>query len=167
MTSIFSRPQSKRNQSRALARLSSVFALLALVTISVSAHADVMSFKAWKTQRVDEAKVAIQRLQIDAALESASTFEKGGRAPAAPRADRRLEQARLNLEIVSELSTNDYFVLYLKPFKSKDAFLEAAKKLSPEEMGELMVAYQKQLASDASPEPAVAEGRQSQSPRAP
>ena len=96
---------------------------------------EIMGFKTWKSGRVDEAKAAVQRIQLDSSLGAAH-------------ADRRLEQARLNVEISQELTVNDYFVLYLKPMKSKDAFVEAARKLSPDEVSELMVAYQKQLSGD-------------------
>jgi hypothetical protein len=50
------------------------------------------------------------------------------------------------------LTVNDYFVLYLSQFKQRDAFVDAAKKLTPEEAADLMLAYQKYLASDDQPE---------------
>jgi hypothetical protein len=48
--------------------------------------------------------------------------------------------------VAQELAVNDYFVLYLSQFKSRDAFIEAAKKLTPEEAADLMMSYQKHLA---------------------
>jgi hypothetical protein len=126
----------------------------------------VLGFRAWKASRTDEARSALQRLQVDASMESLSALDRAPapaageatvgvatkappRTTSAQRFERRLEQARLNVEIAQDLTVNDYFVLYLKPFKSKEAFLAAARKLSPDEMGELMLAYQKQLAGDA------------------
>ena len=35
-----------------------------------------------------------------------------------------------------------YFLIYLSQFKSKDLLAEAAKHLTPEELGELLLAYQ-------------------------
>lgn len=120
-----------------------VFALGSLANAQPSSRLDVVGYKAWKTSRIDEAKAALQRLQVDAGLEAVSRPSSMGRI------ERRLEQAKLNVEIATDLTVNDYFVLYLKPLRSKDAFLEAARKLSPDEMGELMIAYQKQLSGDA------------------
>ncbi|HMS10269.1 MAG TPA: hypothetical protein PKE66_12335, partial [Pyrinomonadaceae bacterium] len=70
-----------------------------------------------------------------------------------------LRQAQLNVQIAHELTVNDYFVLYLSQLKGREAFLEAAKKLTPEETADLMVAYQRHLVgsdqAEASSMPAV------------
>ncbi len=57
----------------------------------------------------------------------------------------RLRQAELSLEIAQELNVNDYFILYLSQFQSREAFEEAAGKLSKAEVGQLLMAYKKQL----------------------
>ena len=67
------------------------------------------------------------------------------------RVDQRVQQARLNVEISQELTVNDYFILYLSQFKNREAFVEAAKKLTPEEAADLMIAYQKHLTQSVEP----------------
>ncbi|MES2963194.1 MAG: hypothetical protein V4760_04830 [Bdellovibrionota bacterium] len=129
----------------------------------------VMGFQAWKASRVEEAKTQIDRIQGEAGVDKVT----GERAPGeknpvvkgaetkslakdrlqkSPRIDQRLQQAQLNLEIAQELSVNDYFVLYLSPFKDRSAFQEAARKLSVDETADLMLAYQRSLDVNAAPE---------------
>ncbi len=56
----------------------------------------------------------------------------------------RLRQLEFNLEIAQGLTIHDYFALYLKS-KSKAEMAEAIKKLSPDELSELLMAYRKSL----------------------
>jgi hypothetical protein len=109
----------------------------------------VLSFKDWKSSRIDESQRVIDKMSAEAigstkASQAAMVAGKPGRAA-------KLQQALQNAEIAQELTVNDYFVLYLSQFHTKDAFVEAAKRLSPEELAELMMAYQKALIS-ASPD---------------
>ena len=124
----------------------------------VKADLSVMGFQTWKASRIDDAKTAVERLS-DPEKESATPVPKSARrgkqdpgsrlqlATKTGRLDQRLQQAQINLEIAQELTVNDYFVLYLSQFKQKEAFIEAAKKLSPEEAADLMMSYQKRLSS--------------------
>lgn len=151
------------------------FALIAIALLffsALQARAEinmgigVMGFQAWKASRIDEAKVQIERLQAEAGADKATGDRGPGEknplvkgADGKPiakdrfqknqRADQRLQQAQLNLEIAQELNVNDYFVLYLSRFKERSAFQEAARKLSVEEAADLMIAYQKSLDSSA------------------
>lgn len=117
------------------------------------AEANVLGFRAWKTQRMEDARAAIERTQAEASgdrqvpsertvqvrVGSASTRVQKGKG------ESRLKQAQNNLELATELTINDYFVLYLSQQDSPDAIPEAAKKMSPEEVAELMAAYKKRL----------------------
>lgn len=133
------------------------------------ADLSVMGFQTWKASRIDDARSAVDRLS-DQDRESATPTPKAARrgkqeigsrlqiASKNGRPDQRLQQAQINLEMAQELTVNDYFVLYLSQFKQKEAFVEAAKKLSPEEAADLMMSYQKRLSSgdaDVSPNPTL------------
>lgn len=119
---------------------------------------NVLGFQAWKTSRIEDAKNAVDRLS-DQEKEAATPTPKSARknkhevgnrlqvASKNGRNDQRLQQAQINLEMAQELTVNDYFVLYLSQFKQKEAFIEAAKKLSAEESADLMMSYQKRLSS--------------------
>ena len=125
------------------------------------AEAPVLGFQAWKTSRVDEARSNLEKLQAEKPSQALSTMT-GSRASEkknqseqvralalrVPRTDQKVQQAQLALEIAQELTINDYFVLYLSQFKNnREAYVEAAKKLSPEESADLMMSYQKRLIS--------------------
>jgi hypothetical protein len=154
-------------------------AIFAIFLLSMAtAHAEinmglgVMGFQAWKSSRVEEAKVQIDRLQSELGADRT----QGDRAPGekipvvngpgakslakdrlqkSTRADQRLQQAQLNLEIAQELSVNDYFVIYLSRFKERAAFQEAARKLSVDEAADLMMAYQRSIDMNSAPEAAL------------
>ena len=125
--------------------------------------ASVLGFRDWKLKQIEEAKISLDVAKIDlrvakkasppeaplavsAASPKVNAAQKDSLKPKGlrnlSRGD-RLSQARVNLEIAQELTVNDYFVLYLSRIQNQDIFLEAAKKMSPEEMAELMRAYQR------------------------
>lgn len=58
------------------------------------------------------------------------------------RADGKVEQARINLEIAQELAITDYLQIYLSQFRTPDALRDVARRMNPEEVAELLVAYQ-------------------------
>ncbi len=113
---------------------------------------NVLGFQAWKTSRVDDAKANLDRIQLEKAANGRPDKKADAKEAAtsrlqrATRSDQKLQQAQLNFEVAQELTVNDYFVLYLSQFKHRDAFVEAAKKLTPEEAADLMMSYQKHLA---------------------
>lgn len=131
-------------------------ALLLLFAMSANAAPEVMGFQSWKASRIDDAKSILEKLQQDHAPaasakrpEPTKVASAGTTASKAPRADAKLQQAQMSLDVAHELTVNDYFVLYLSQFKTREAFLEAAKKLTPEESADLMISYQKHLVSGA------------------
>ncbi len=116
-----------------------------------------LGFKDWKANRVGEAKSNLEKLQIEldpnlptapgkAQVQSAKV---PGRVQKVVRADSRLTQAQTNLEIAQELSAHDYFVLYLSQLKAETDIQEAAKKLDPSEVAEIMIGIKKQLSSES------------------
>lgn len=126
-----------------------------MICFSLSAQAEVVGFQAWKTNRVDEARINLEKLQNDKTVPPLAIAPKQSQKPESrlqvsqksARGDFKIQQAQTNLELARELTVNDYFVLYLSQLKSRDAFVEAARKLSPEEMADLMMSYQKHLSS--------------------
>lgn len=142
---------------RTLLILPLIFALLSAISPRARAESNVLGFQAWKASRIDEAKTALEKLTTEGGMDRPMPSGTPGNAaridkrvePAKPaqahRNDPKLQQAELNVEVAQELTVNDYFVLYLNQFKDKEALLEAAKKLSPEEVAELMMAYRKNL----------------------
>ncbi len=175
--------------------------LLLTLVVGVTHQADageVLGFKAWKAQQIEEAKLALERAQASqkaapsssssaagsvsslgdgphekigekaagtftdpanassmGMATSGSTLRKGPGAAATTNrmqkngkeGDSRLQQVQLNFDIANELSVSDYFVLYINQLNTPNAIREAAEKMSPEEVAELMWAYKKQLES--------------------
>lgn len=158
-----------RQQIKTAIALSILSIAFFAIQSSAQSEAPVIGFQGWKNARVEEAKSALERIQT-----SSDRSPSQGAKPAEarerrndsvtppsrlqslqknPRADQRLQQAQLNLEIAQELSVNDYFVLYLSQFKNRESFVEAAKRLTPEEAAELMMAYQRSLRSHEQRDP--------------
>ncbi len=127
-------------------------ALLVMTGVKGRAEVSVESYQTWKNARIEEAQSQVERLQ--GALDSSSSKEdapkKDGKSGGATligsqKNDAKLRQALLNLDIARELTVNDYFLLYLRQFRDRESFIEAAKKLTPEEVADLLLAYQKSL----------------------
>lgn len=116
-------------------------------SMTPNALPQVLSFKDWKASRVEESQKVIDKMSAESVGSAkAANANNAGKTRAA-----KLQQALQNAEIAQNLTVNDYFVLYLSQFQTKDAFTEAAKRLSPEDVAELMMAFQKSLMS-ASPD---------------
>lgn len=134
----------------------SVVFLAASAGLSAQAGENVLGFQAWKTSRIDEAKQVVDRFN-GPDRDDDSSQKRPSKSKSAnnrhqtqsknSRTDQKLQQAQINLEIAQEFTVNDYFVLYLSQFKQKEAFVEAARKLSHDEAAELMMSYQKRLVS--------------------
>ncbi len=127
---------------------------IALIIISQSAQAEVLGFRAWKNQRIEDAKAALERTNVESSGEKKTPAARAVevrtnnslmQVKKASKAESRISQAKVNLELATEFSINDYFVLYLSQQDSPEAIPEAAKKMSPEEVAELMLAYKKRL----------------------
>ena len=119
------------------------------VSVKSIAEADVMSFRQWKGREVERIRTQIQglddQIQDLTAQEFVTTnFKQSERGEF----DKQLAEAKFNLEVVLELTVNDYFVLYLSQFKDKqNAFAQAAGKLDKTELVQLMMAYDQHLQS--------------------
>jgi hypothetical protein len=123
-----------------------LFFMLSLqASVSFGDVPSVLGFQAWKTSRIDDARGTLEKTPKPA-LDAPKKAIPGVKAP---RVDQKLQQAQLNFDIAQELTVNDYFVLYLTQFKQREAFVEVAKKLSPEEIADLMLSYQKHLAGSS------------------
>lgn len=140
----------------------------------------ILTFQAWKSLRVDEARLVLERMTYENQLEKMPVIDrspgekqavvrsgtparpmptasqKGGRAES--RLESRTEQARMNLEIAQDLTVNDYLVIYLSQFKSREAMLDVARRMPPEDVADLLLANQKLVAggqfAEHSPNPA-------------
>lgn len=102
----------------------------------------ILGFQSWKAQKIDEAAKNLSNIEAAARAENSKASPKNN-TPKKP--NQKLQEAKMNFEIARELSVNDYFVLYLSQFQSRQALAEAAKKLSSDEMAELMQAFQRSL----------------------
>ncbi len=142
-----------------------------------AASSEVLTFQAWKTTRLEEARNTIERLQLEAALDrlppvdrspgekavvvkpaiDAATSTNSRATVRVLRPEQRLNQAKINFEIAKELSIHDYIAVYLSQYSSRASMLEVAKKMSPEEVAELLLALRGVQAPSAttSAEPSV------------
>lgn len=66
------------------------------------------------------------------------------------RGDGKVEQARINLEIAQELAITDYLQIYLSQFRTPDVLRDVARRMNPEEVAELLVAYQQKAVGPGS-----------------
>ena len=119
--------------------------LILALTIVLSGslcEASVLSFKAWKARRVNEARSAVRQFKGDL-----QTAKKSGHEDSIKTQEIRLEQAEINVEITQELGPTDYFVLYLaKNFpKDSSAVRQAVTKMSQSEVAEILMSYQKKM----------------------
>jgi hypothetical protein len=127
-----------------------------IILFTQIARADILSFQEWKKLKVDQAQVqASQSNQIKvsestpAAALTASNLSSGAQSKSkAP----KLEASKLALQIAQDLSIEDYFALYLSQFHERSDFIDAAKKLSPAELADLLITLKSSLARDNSPD---------------
>jgi hypothetical protein len=131
----------------------------------------VLTFQAWKSVRTDEARLILERMTLEGQIFAASGAAAADRAPGErqavvrvapgaanvaapsprsspraavrPRQDNRVDQARMNLEIAQDLTINDYLQIYLSQFKSAEVLRDVARRMNPDEVAELLIAYQK------------------------
>lgn len=122
--------------------------ILSLMTFLVApetvwaSDARVKSYKEWKTERIQQAQERLVALKIhrDPNLKRGKGLE--GREPDSQRLEAQVRREQNALESARELTVSDYFAGYLIRLSNKNtAFKEAAGKLSPDEVAELMAAY--------------------------
>ncbi len=114
-----------------------------------AASTPLLSYKVWKLKKVDEAKSIVVELEHQMKKINNARFTETAVEEDKASVERKLFQAKLNLEVIRGLSANDYFVLYVAPLFKDDphALLKAAKTLSPKEVADILGAYQKKLSS--------------------
>ena len=124
----------------------------------------VMTFQAWKGLRLEEARLVLERLTFEnqadrtavverspgekqavvkASVELVKSTAVARTTKAASRSDSRIEQAQMNLEIAQDLTVNDYLQIYLSRFRSREALLDVARRMAPEDVVDLLLSYQK------------------------
>lgn len=116
-----------------------------------------LGFKEWKKNRVYEAKKALENYKLKNVGNNIAQKSKGTQvvvlSPAPKiKAGEAIRQLEFNVEIALSLTIHDYFALYLKG-KTREQLMEVVKKLSPDELSELLVAYRQRLYDIPSPPP--------------
>lgn len=106
-----------------------------IILFTQIARAEVMSFQEWKILKVNEAKIQTSTPDVTPKGPESTRTAIPLKVTKAP----KVEASKLALEIAQELTIDDYFALYLRQFNEKTDFSEAAKKLSPAEMGDLLL----------------------------
>ncbi len=104
--------------------------------------APVLSFLEWKTQRVHEAQQKLE--QVNKPANPAQVWQEG-QSPSETTASN--EKLNFNVDVALQLNVQDYFSMYLKNL-SPEEFKEATKKLSPDEVTELLLAYRETSTKD-------------------
>lgn len=154
-------------------RIFTTFAILLLMLVSLHAKSNVvakdgsaiLTFQAWKNLRVEEARLVLERMILESQFEKMPVIDRspgerqavirtavepvrqgirpGGGVKTALRPESRIEQARMNLEIAQDLMVNDYLVIYLSQFRSRDAILDVARRMPPEDVADLLMSHQR------------------------
>jgi hypothetical protein len=98
--------------------------------------APIKGFQDWKNEKVQTVvaqanyvRAQITRAQIEGNLRLQESLE------------RQLQQLKWNGEVARDLTVADYFSLYLTQQPHGDRFQQAAKRMSPQEVAELMESY--------------------------
>lgn len=112
----------------------------AAATPALEALPSALTFQAWKNLRVDEARLVLERLTFENQIQ---------RSPGVRTMGSRVEQAKMNLEIAQELTVNDYLAIYLSRFKSRDVIVDVARRMSAEEIADLLMSHQRLAPSGA------------------
>jgi hypothetical protein len=174
---------------------------LAIATTSPAPSAlpsspSVLTFQAWKTLRIEEARLVLERMMLETQIQQAQQGQgaasidraPGERqavirsnspaslqtslpqtpsqkiaprtVPSAPtalnaqngrleqRSESKVEQARINLEIASELTITDYLQIYLSQYQSLETLRDVARRMAADEVADLLAAYQQQRAQN-------------------
>lgn len=123
-------------------------AALPLAPTLVNSNNNVKSYKEWKNEKVQIAikKVTITKAQIEYRKLNKQFLQKdeptNAKDPEADRLEAQLKNDLYSLEVAQELSVTDYFAIYLTKQDNKtDAYKEAAEKMTPDEVGQLIKAY--------------------------
>lgn len=114
----------------------------------------LLGYKEWREEKVRTVEQRIQRLKQELTTQSSLQGSQASRTQFLKRA---ATQEEWNLEVMRELSINDYFVLYLAPkTPSVTDMQNIAQKLTTDEVAQLLEAYSKSLFVSYSESPNVA-----------
>lgn len=99
----------------------------------------VMSFLEWKSVRVHEAQQKLEAMSKG--NPAPQVFQEGKSSTDVKPNEQKLN---FNVDVALQLNIQDYFSMYLKTL-TQEEFKEATKKLSPDEVAELLVAYKNSM----------------------
>ncbi len=118
-----------------------------IILFTQIARAEIMSFQDWKKFKVDQAQA-----QVAQPSKTAEAASAGPLPASSPNTNKnkspKIEASKLALQIAQELSIEDYFALYLSQFHERSDFIDAAKKLSPSELADLLLTLKSSLARE-------------------
>lgn len=103
----------------------------------------VLSFLEWKSLRVHEAQQKVEQMNKNQG--TSPVWQEGKGAEAAQAADG--QKLNFNVDVALQLNIQDYFSMYLKNL-TQEEFKEATKKLTGEDVTELLAAYKNSLEKD-------------------
>ncbi len=115
----------------------SVFGKEALTAPKEDLKPVVLSFVEWKALRVHEAQQKLERGAKRSDFAAAETPEEN-------------QKLNFNVDVALQLNVQDYFSMYLKSLSLAE-FQEASKKLTSEEVTELLLAYKASLEASKAP----------------
>lgn len=115
--------------------ISCIFSVLA-VSAQTGINMPVKSFQEWKNEKIQNVSTQTNnlRMQIMKAQSDRNTKQQEF-------LERQLQQLKWNSEVARDLSVTDYFTLYLSQQPQSDRFQQAAQKMNPIEVAELMESY--------------------------
>lgn len=102
----------------------------------------VLSFLEWKSLRVHEAQQKVEQMNKN---QSASPVWQEGKGAEAQVTDG--QKLNFNVDVALQLNIQDYFSMYLKNLTPEE-FKEATKKLTGDDVAELLSAYKNSLEKD-------------------
>lgn len=103
----------------------------------------VKSFKEWKNEKVQMAikKVTITKAQIEYRKLNRKFLQMTGKDTETERYESMLKQDMYSLEIAQEMGIPEFLIYLSKQEDTNEAYKEAAEKMTPEEVRQLIKAY--------------------------
>lgn len=117
--------------------------------VAYSDSSQVLSYSAWKQEKIAKAKVQVSASKTKVARLEKNRIKKNQTKKSIQRtqdpqlnmAHQQLNQNEFNLEIAQDLSVTDYVVLYLSGQMQTSQLKAAATKMSVEETAQILEAY--------------------------
>ncbi len=108
------------------------------VVAKASPSTGVLSFLEWKSQRVHEAQQKLEQINKG----TPTQVWQEGKSVTDPKPTE--QKLNFNVDVALQLNIQDYFSMYLKTL-TQEEFKDATKKLSPDEVAELLMAYKNSM----------------------